>query len=638
MSQMTPEQMLSIGSKISISDRTYDEAKKNEIRQAVIKEKVFRDYVGFNTDWTHKEHDLLLNLLDLEKNEVGFYKDIFGQGVSYNGIRTLRRSKSELPINKVHKSELQKCESSFKYFRKHYVKIVTREGIQRPEPRDYQEALEEELTRLEDLVILYPRQSGKTVTTGTYLLWLALFHNDPINIGIVGNSPGTAMEVLDKIKKIFMELPIWMQRGVELWNRKSIEFDNGTRIMTDGPSSDAFRGYTINILYCDEVAYYKKSEWDEFVDSVMPTMNSLIFKQIIMTSTANGMNHFEALVKQAKNADSEERFISASWKDVPHYKKNGEKYEPEEYKKATIKKYNKKFFAQTEECEFLGSSDTLINGNALRDIEQNISKLQIIPQTILNHGEMYKIPEKNRNYIITCDPSKDGIDDFSVNVTDVTSFPFEQVFSANLQVDYLIMPEHLNELGLYYNEGLMIIENNEGSGQSISDVLFSVYEYPNMYRDKNIDGKIGFKKFTGFRTTQKSRPLILNMLKIFVEENKMIINSQTTLNQLYTFTKRKNGSKYEAEDGYKDDAVMSLAIIFAPFMSIKVFDNFELFTTQLRVVDSNLRTADFLSVLDIGGADDGSDDEYQKQQALEEQRRFIQEEGLGAEYGAFEEM
>ena len=248
--KIDPKKLLKIGQKVGRDNKTFSEPEKFEIRQTVLADKDFKDYVKNKSEWSSEDHDNLLNLLDLEKNEVGFYKDIFGQGVSYNGIRTLRRSKSELPITEVHKIEIQKCKESFKYFRKHYVKIVTREGIKRPEPRKYQEELEDELIKLEDLVILYPRQSGKTVTTGTYLLWLSLFHDDPINIGIVGNSPGTAMEVLDKIKKIFVELPIWMQRGIEVWNKGSIEFDNGTRVMTDGPSSDSFRGYTINILYC----------------------------------------------------------------------------------------------------------------------------------------------------------------------------------------------------------------------------------------------------------------------------------------------------------------------------------------------------------------------------------------------------
>ncbi len=204
------------------------------------------------------------------------------------------------------------------------------------------------------------------------------------------------------------------------------------------------------------------------------------------------------------------------------------------------------------------------------------------------------------------DSSKDGVDDFSINVIDITKFPFEQVADANLQVDYLIMPEVLDQLGRYYNNALMIIENNSGDGQSIADTLWSIYNYENMYRDKNIDGKPGFKKFTGFRTTPKSRSVILGTLKAFLEEDKLILNSETSLQQLYTFTKNDSG-KYVAQDGYKDDNVMSLAVSFAPFMNSITFDDYELFTKELRNDASSVKTKEFMSTLDISFDDDGSD-------------------------------
>jgi len=86
--------------------------------------------------------------------------------------------------------------------------------------------------------------SHNTVTAATYLLWLSIFHPQSIMIGIIANKPKTAREVLDKIKKIFSELPIWMMPGMVVWNKSEIEYENQTRIMTDSPSSDSFRGYT----------------------------------------------------------------------------------------------------------------------------------------------------------------------------------------------------------------------------------------------------------------------------------------------------------------------------------------------------------------------------------------------------------
>lgn len=619
---------LKIGKKLISQNKELSVDTQDTIREALQENKNLVKIFNNTLDWSPTEHDYLKNILELPKNNNGYYIDSYGKGVSYNGIRTLRRSKVEFNTSKMHKNEIEKCRLNYKYFRTYYCLIVTKEGLGRPDSRPYQETLEAELLTLDDCVILYPRQSGKTVTSGTYLLWLALFHPNMIMIGIIANRPKTAREVLDKIKKIFLELPIWMKPGIEVWNKSEIEFENGTRIMTDSPSSDSFRGYTCNIIYVDETAYINKGLWDEFVDSVMPTMNSLIFKQVIMTSTANGMNHFEQIVRHAKLDDTPERFITCSWRNVPHYNKAGVLLDPDEYKKATIKKYGKKYFMQTEECEFLGSSDTLVGGESLKEIEYRVEKNEPI-QKILNGLNIYKDVQENHTYILSVDSSKDGIDDFSIAVTDVSKFPFEQVATANLQVDYITMPEHLDILGKYYNTAMIIVENNEGSGQSITDTLWGVYEYENLYRDKNIEGRIGFKKYTGFRTTVKSRALIVNLLKLFIEEGKLIINSAETLKQLYTFTKNKKG-KFIAEDGYKDDAVMTQAIMFAPFMENKRFDNYLLFVKELKTEESQERTGNFLSTFDIGSAEDGTEDYEEQKRKAELRAQFSNE--LGSDY------
>ncbi len=366
-------------------------------------------------------------------------------------------------------------------------------------------------------------------------------------------------------------------------------------------TTNNIESHNCNIIYIDEAAYIKRNSWDEFIDSVMPTRNSLIFKQAIYSSTANGMNHFQRMVKNAKLVDNPEKFVTCSWTEVPHYNKAGKLLSPDEYKKITIKRYGKKFFAQTEECVFLGSSDTLVTGDSLRDIEEQTKNIECInTPTLFKDINIYNLVEDNHQYIISVDSSKDGIDDFSITVTDITQFPFIQVADANLQIDYIIMPEHLAELGEYYNNALIIVENNEGSGQSITDTLWGVYEYENLYRDNNVEGKRGKKRYTGFRTTTKSRAIIINLLKIFIDEGKLIINSEKLLNQLYTFTKRKNGVKYEAEEGYKDDAVMAQAIMFAPFMDNKTFDDYKLFVKELKNVESELKTSKVYSALDIG--------------------------------------
>jgi len=609
-----------LGPKLHPKNREIPDDQKYEIRQMLCHDPEFIEYCKTKTDWTTEEHDWLLNILELPKNESGYYIDKFGERVSYNGIRSLKKSGTQLPLTPVHENEIKKCQD-INYFRKYYAFIVTKDGLKRPEFRKYQDRLINTLVKLKDTIVMYPRQSGKTVTSSVYLLWRTL-NKENINIGIVANKGPTAAEVLDKIKKIFIEMPIWLQTGVEVWNKGSVEFDNGVRIMTDSPSSDSFRGYTINILYIDELAYIPKKDWDEFSDSVFPTMNSLSFKQFIGTSTPNGVNHFYDLVKQAQILDEYE-YVTCDWTEVPRYDKEGNIVPTDKYKELTIKKYGLQYWKQTEECAFLGSSNTLVSAEALERIQNHIVEVQKYP-SLFKGLNVYKKPKKNHIYVMSVDTSKDGIDDFSINIIDVTKFPFEQVADANLSVDYLIMPEYLSELGELYNKALCVIENNEGSGQSIADAMWNVYSYENMYRDKNTDGRIGFKRYPGFRTTPKTRSQILGLLKVFIDEGKLIINSKTTLSQLYTFTKN-DSDKYEAEAGYKDDNIMSLAIAFAPFKEIKQYDNYELFIDNLRKnVDDIPEThiKEYISALDFGFTSDDDDESD-----FERQRRLLQETG-----------
>ncbi len=597
-----------------------------DLQETLSENEDFQNFLKNTTTFTHEEHDGLLNLLDSPKNEVGYYIDKFGRGVSYNGNRSLKKPKTEMHLSPLHKIEYEKCENNFLYFRYNYCFIMTKEGLARPDSRSYQKELEESLKDNEDLAILFSRQSGKTISVSTYLLWLFVFRKLPTTIGIVANNASGSKEVIDKVKKILLELPIWMTPNIEVWNKTQIESESRNRVLTDVPSSDAFRGFTVNVAYVDEAAYIPLNDWEAFTDSIFPTMNSLSFKQTILTSTANGMNHWKQIVDGAKSGINGYKLISNRWEEVPHYDKKGNLLDPEKYKEITIKRFGSKFFAQTEENEFLGSSDTLLSGDTLKRLE---TKKPIKKDTIINGIKIYEEPKPNNHYIVAVDPAKDGLDSFAIQVINITKFPFIQAASAKLDVDYLMMPESLDELGTYYNDAFMIIENNEGAGQSIADMMHFQYEYENLYRDRDPQDK-KYKKYPGFRTTPKSRPSIIGMMRIFIEENKLIINDEDTIKEFYNFIK-KSGKKFEADAGYHDDMIMALAISFAPFLHLKAYDDLNLFLSSLRIEDidedDETQLEDFYSMLEgTGGFDDGTNEYYDKQSLIESIRNSYDED------------
>ena len=133
--------------------------------------------------------------------------------------------------------------------------------------------------------------SGKSVTTAIYLVWKFNFDHDK-NIGICANNGGLAREFLNNVRNMFYGMPMWMRVGVTVWNKSSIESENKMRILTDGPSQNSFRGYTISILVVDETAFISPTVFREFIDSVAPSQSALAWKKNLFIKTANNLNHF----------------------------------------------------------------------------------------------------------------------------------------------------------------------------------------------------------------------------------------------------------------------------------------------------------------------------------------------------------
>ena len=255
-------------------------------------------------------------------------------------------------------------------------------------------------------------------------------------------------------------------------------------------------------------------------------------------------------------------------------------------------------------CEFVGSSHTLISAACLRKLEH-----AEIEEKRDGKLRIYHYPEKHHKYLMSVDPAKDGSDSFAVQIVDITDFNFKQVATAQLQIDYLLMPEFLFEWAELYNNPYMIIENNEGAGQSIADQLYQTYEYENLHFDKDVVNKKR-KKYPGFRTTTKSRKQVLQTLKLFMENDSLEINDKNTISELFQFILLNK--KYQADDGAHDDLIMALALVFVPFCNTKNFEDMKLLVQNLYRGDE-LEDADkvnFGDLLTIGSFEDYSDEDY----------------------------
>ena len=584
---------------------------------------------------TKEGKQIALDILETKKNEEEYYLDAFGNQISFNGNRQIKKAYTKIALMPIHLEEIEKCSKSIEYFRDNYVKIKTPNGINFPDLRKYQnEFISELATEQESYVVLYPRQSGKSVTTAIYLCWLFLFSKD-INIGIAANRGSMAREFLNNVKNIFLALPIWLQQGIKTWNKGSILSENNVRILTDACSGDSYRGFTCNLIIVDEAAYISSTKWNDFVDGVLPSQSSLAWKKTIFLSTPNGMNHFYDIVQGAKkhkiiedvnkediknydniiniiknkddtyNIELNEssnnfKLITVDWREVPRYDSKGRRLDPEEFKRITIEKSGIVFFNQAYACEFIGSSYTLISSDTLKTFE---SKNPIDYLHVPNSDQVLKIYEEvieRHKYLIAIDGAKDGNDNFAIQILDITTLPFKQVGAGKLSIDYLLMPSFIDEIGTIYNNAFVIIENNEGAGQSIADMLYESYEYANLYFDKDL--KNNYKKYPGFRTTTKTRDQILKTLKLMLENNQLLICDNDTIKEFFTFILKKN--KFQADDGFHDDMVMSLAIAMCIFSNTNNFEDMKIIIDNIYSKENE--NIDITAMLTIGDFYDGS--------------------------------
>lgn len=547
---------------------------------------------------------LALEILDLQKDNEQYYLDAYGNRISFNGNRRLKKAFTKMALSPIHVEELEKCANDIHHFKDNYVKIKTKAGVNFPDLRPYQDDFINEIIpdENEDNIGLMGRQSGKSVSTAIYLSHQFNF-NKEINIGIVANKGPMAREFLANAKNILIELPIWMQQGINMWNKGSIENESKMRILTDVPSSDSFRGFTIAILVVDECAFIRSTVWEEFADSIFPSQSGLAWKKNIMLSTANGMNHYYQMVKGAREGTNGMNLIEVDWRDVPRYNPDGSLMKPEEFQTKIVNKHGIIYFNQNYANEFMGSSHTLISANKLQTMVEG--EVQVLRDGKL---KIYHAPEEGHKYIMTVDPAKDGQDAFAVNITDITDFKFKQVATAQLQIDYLLMPEFIDEWAKDYNNAYLIIENNEGAGQSIADQMYQTYEYENLHFDKDV-GRNKKKKYPGFRTTAKTRKQILQTLKLFIENDKLEVNDKGTINEFYQFILINN--KFQADDGAHDDMIMALALTFVPFCNTKNFEDMKKLVQNL--YDDDLpenEKVDFGQLLTIGSFDDGADEDH----------------------------
>ena len=456
--------------------------------------------------------------------------------------------------------ELAKCKRDPVHFMRKYIKVQHPiKGTIPFDLFDYQERFVRHMELHRFSITVQPRQCGKTLTVAMYLLWYAMFNPDATLL-IASKNQGHALEIAARVRFAYEQLPSWIKCGLKYYNRHNIEFDNGSRIISEATTEKTGRGLAISKIYLDELSFVNPRIQQELWASLTPTLST--GGSAILSSTPNGDTELFATLWRGANTNSDGKPgingyapFRVYWQEHPE---RNEKYWDEMVSQLGLLKTR-----QEVGCEFLSSEALLINSLKL-------VQLKPTPHLYEDMGFKFWLPEdkiggQGKTYLVGKDPATGSGKDFST--IEVFEFPsLEQVAEwrsneINIPMAYAKLKWILQLLTRPIGRGradvVWSFERN-GIGEAIAALYMNDEKQPEfaeLYCDQPGTTKLGVF------TSGKTKVLACLQLKSLIEKinGGLQIRSAVLLEELKNFVAK--GGTYEAKSGSTDDAVMATIIV-----------------------------------------------------------------------------
>lgn len=462
--------------------------------------------------------------------------------------------------------EIIKCCNSFPYFCHKYIKILhPMKGLIPFVLFKYQKKVIKDYENNRFNIISKFRQGGLTTVTLLWGLWKCMFQMDQ-QVMLISKTDREATDTGLIIDRACENLPSWLKPKKEgKWNDHLKMFsDTGSAIKFYSP--EAARGKAVTFLIIDEAAFI--DDMEKHWKAIWPVLST--GGSCTLISTVNGLgNWYEQTYRDSKEGKNKFHVIDLDYWEHPDY--NNEEWVAEQ--KAQL---GEKGFLQEVLREFLGSGETYFPSKIITELtEQTVSNYpskKLFPKWANITGRMsqlegefskgamwiWKEPIEGHEYIIGVDCAEgqgENNDNSCFEIIDSSTLEQVAEFYSNL-----ILPHEfsqvINEVGTFYNNALVVIENMGAGGAVASSLQHNLY-YENLYYDTN---KINASSKPGIKVGQTNRPLILECLQNKVINKSLLVNSIRIVSELQTFEYNPVTKKAQAQKGKHDDAIMAMSI------------------------------------------------------------------------------
>jgi hypothetical protein len=444
------------------------------------------------------------------------------------------------------------------------------------EPFDYQRRLIDSYHQHRFNVNLLPRQTGKTTTAAGYLLWYAMFVPDS-TILVAAHKYTGAQEIMNRIRYAYELCPDHIRCGVKSYNKQSLEFDNGSRIVAQTTTETTGRGMSLSLLYADEFAFVEPNIATEFWTSISPTLAT--GGKAIITSTPNSdEDQFSMIWKEANYRFDEfgnEQELGrngffpfrAYWNEHPD--------RDEAWANEERSRIGEERFRREHDCEFLVFDETLINSIKLAGLEGKE------PIMKMGQARWYKKINPMSTYLVSLDPSLGtGGDPAAIQILEIPSFEQVGEWQHNLttiQAQVRILRDLCNYINdecaakgvqpsLYYS----VENNNIGEAALVAIEEIGEESIPGLFLSEPIK-KGHVRRFRkGFNTTKTSKINACAKLKHLLESDRLKINSKALISELKTFIAKD--VSFEAKVGQHDDLVSAMLLALRMALMLQDWD------------------------------------------------------------------
>lgn len=510
----------------------------------------------------------------------------------------------------------KKLKEEFPFYAKAALKIRTKEGDIQPlvlnsAQQILQQAIDEEMkTRgFVRIIILKARQQGLSTAVGGYM-YFNVSQSKARKALVVTHHADSTRALFDMTKRFHENCPDLLRPSTKYSSRRELSFDglDSSYIVATAGGESIARGETISHLHASELAFWPttsaRDNWNGLIQAVPETKGTAVF----IESTANGIaNLFHELWKGAVDGTNGYRPVFIPWFLDPAYKAPCTEpldHTPDEqdlirkfnltdeqlmFRRKRIAQTSQELFRQEYPAEpdeaFLTTGAPVFNPEQLVKLldtaKDPVARLTLEGNDWVNHprGELlqYYHHVPGETYYIGADVAMGGgRGDYSVaQVLDSKKRQVAVWRSNHYNPDYFATV--LEKLGRFYNEAFIIPENN-AHGILTCTRLGKDFAYPNIYMVTEVD-KLTERESVqiGFRTTVKTKPLIIDQLRASVRDADLELNDKTTIREMLSFVVTESGAM-EAEPGCHDDCVMSLAMVNhvheGRFTPVEVTDEF----------------------------------------------------------------